>query len=230
MTKFKLPIFWLMYSIGWVIYQGTFRTRYVGDVKRRRGPAVLPGKHRSYWDISAISIVARRYYKTFPHFEMGTFYGYPMLGRVQWMCERYGAFKVMRAKDLIRLKHGTGLKKSELMEIMKATNDEAARCRDWVLRNGRALVYFPEGGRTNELAEFKSEHEMREAIDLVNEGLDITVQPIVPVYGKRPPLLIPFIWKRPLTVHMLAPVDIRGRTVDDVFAEIRAKMAVVLNS
>jgi 1-acyl-sn-glycerol-3-phosphate acyltransferase len=144
MTKFSLFYFWLLYGCGRVTFAATFRTRWHGDLRRRTAPALIVGKHFSYWDISALSIAARKIFKSvFPHFEMGTFYGYPFLGRVQWLMERYGAFMVMRPKDLIRIKHGTGKSKEELTALMQRVNDDAAKARRWVLESKRALVYFP---------------------------------------------------------------------------------------
>lgn len=227
MTKFSRPIFEIMYGIGSLIRLMFWRITWKGDMSRRAGPALLVGKHASYWDITFCSIAARRIFRTFPHFEMGTFFGYPLLGRVQFLFERYGSFTVMRPKDLIRIKHATGKSKEELSKMMQEVNDAAAAARRWVLESGRAMVYYPEGGRSSKMQSFRSKHEMQEAIDFVNTGRHAVIFPIVMIYDPAPRVRIPFLIRRNVTVHILEPIDVKGRTADDVLDEIHKKMSVI---
>lgn len=224
MTKFSRPVWWFYYLFGLFTKFCVFKPTYVGDLSKRPGPALIVGKHASYWDIYFGTIVVRKIFKVYPHFEMGTFFGYPMLSKLQASFERYGAFPVMRPKDLIRIKHATGKSKEELVELMEKTNGEAAEARRWVLRNKRALVYYPEGGRASRLKDFRSKHEMQEAIEAAAEGHEIQVIPVLCLYEKKPKIFIPLLNRRRVTVKVLPPVLIRGRGVDEVLDEIHAQM------
>lgn len=186
-----------------------------------KGPVLVIGKHVSNWDIPVLSRAIRKYIGNFPHFEMGSFHGYPILGKVIGFLKWCGGFPVMRSKDIMRLRHTSGKTKEELRALMREVNDEAAEVRRQVLREGQCMCFFPEGTRDrHKVNRLRSVHEVEEALGLIqDEGVDVRIVPIVPSYGPKPKFFIPFLRRRPVTVRMLPPLEIGDKTPREILAD-----------
>jgi hypothetical protein len=65
---------------------------------------------------------------------------------------------------------------------------------------------------------------MQEVIDFANEGREVCVLPVVTLYGPKPKPPIWFLRRRTIDMHVLAPIDVRGRSADDVLAEIKQRI------
>ncbi|MFT7620057.1 MAG: 1-acyl-sn-glycerol-3-phosphate acyltransferase [Planctomycetota bacterium] len=186
-----------------------------------RGPILVIGKHVSNWDIPVISRAVRKLVGNFPHFEMGSFHGYAVLGKVIVFLKWCGGFPVMRSKDLMRLRHTSGQSKEELRQLMRDVNEEAAEVRRQVIREGQAMCFFPEGTRDrSKVNRLRSVHEVEEALELIEkEGVNVRIVPIIPCYGRKPKPFIPFLRRRPVVVKMLPPLSTEGRSAREVLAE-----------
>lgn len=190
-------------------------------MRRERGPVVVVGKHSSYWDVPLVGICAWRMYRSIPRFEMGSFVGYPLLGRFGWLFRLLGAFPVMRAKDLLRLKRRTGRSKDELSGIMRGINQAAAQMRDGVLRDDGVFCFFPEGARNKEaVGRLRSRHEIEEAIELARTDATIHVQPIICEFGPKPKVCVPFIVRRQVRIKILDPIPLQSTTTDEVLKQV----------
>lgn len=190
------------YLSGYLGASCCFKLEVTGEKLAGEGPVVLMGKHVSNWDIPLSSRAVRKYIGNYPHYEMGSFHGYPVLGKITALLKWCGGFPVMRAKDLLRLKHTTGESKESLRALMKQVNDEAAETRRGVLRENQSVCFFPEGTRDkNAVNKLRSTHEVEEALTLRREeGLRVRFAVVIPCYGPKPGFFIPFIKRRPVTV------------------------------
>ena len=189
-------------------------------------PALVMAKHVNAYDIPLVADTVWRLTGEPPYFEMGTFYGYKVLGPMSGFLRKLGGFPVMRPKDVLRLRRGEGMTRDQVSTMMRDVNDRAVAMRAEILRRGHVLSFFPEGTRSaDEVLELRSRHEVEEALELVEtEGIDIHVVPIFPCFGARPRFRIPWLVRTPVTVKVLDPIPLKGRTVDDVIAEVSALM------
>ena len=219
MTHMVRPV-WLgaYYLSGYLGAACCFKVRVEGEKLDHKGPVLVLGKHVSNWDIPMTSRAIRKFVGNFPHYEMGSFHGYPILGRVITFLKWCGGFPVMRATDILRLRHTSGQSKEELRQLMARVNEQAAETRRNVLREGQTVVFFPEGTRDRKnVNKLRSIHEVEEALALrQDEGLDVRIVVIVPCYGPKPSPFIPFLRRRPVVVKMLPPINPEGKSARDI--------------
>ncbi len=168
---------------------------------------LLAGKHASAHDIVLLGVLSFRRTGRRPFFQMGSFIGYRVLGRVKPIMRWVGGFEVMRPKEVRRLAKTPGWDRSAALEHMREVNDRAESVRRAVLTEGGVLAVFPEGTRDSErVRELSSELEVRSALAIAAEGRDVVVWPVSVAMG-RPRLL-----RRPMTVDFLEPFPLRSGT------------------
>ncbi len=218
------PIFLFSYLVsGWIAATLCFRLRIEGCGRKLGGPALVLGKHASYWDIPMLARGLRCNFRgVYPWYEMASFHGYPLLGRLIWFLRLNGGFPVMRPKDLIRLKRGGISDKAELRAIMQRVNEEAAATRRRILEKGDAVCFFPEGPRDAErVLPLRSFHELEEAQSFAAEtGRPVVFLPILPCYGTKPRS---FLRRRKVILKVLDPLATDGRSATEILAEAQAR-------
>jgi 1-acyl-sn-glycerol-3-phosphate acyltransferase len=218
------PLFLICYFIsGWIAATLRFRLRIEGGGRELSGPALVLGKHASYWDIPMVARGMRTCLRgVYPWYEMASFHGYPLLGRLIWFMRLNGGFPVMRPKDLIRLKRGGITDKAELRAVMKGVNDEAAATRRRVFEKGDAVCYFPEGTRDpDRVLPLRSFHEIEEALAFAAEtGRPVVLLPVLPCYGTKPrsPL-----GRRKVIVKVLDPLETEERSAASILADAQSR-------
>lgn len=217
------PVWYLTTTIlHFIVHAALFRIRVTGH-RRAKGPAVIVGKHSSYWDVPITGILGWLMYRSIPRFEMGSFVGYALLGKLEWLFRLLGGFPVMRAKDILRLKHMTGRSREELSGIMKSVNDEARDLRREIFETQGVFCFFPEGARSKEtVGRMRSHHEIDEAIEVAREHPLLHVQPIICEFGPKPRFFVPFIVRRPVTVRILDPISLNDTTTQEVLGLVDA--------
>ncbi len=216
-----------------IVHPALFRIRVKGH-RQARGPAVIVGKHSSYWDVPITGIRGWMMYRSIPRFEMGSFVGYALLGKLEWLFRLLGGFPVMRAKDILRLKHITGGSRAEVSEVMKSVNNEAKRMRREVFESEGVFCFFPEGARNKAaVGRMRSRHEIDEAIEFAREHPTFHVQPIICEFGPSPRFRIPFLIRRTVQVVILDPIPLTNTTTQEVLeavdAGIRANWSACLD-
>ena len=224
MPSFFAPLYWLVYIVSARIgVSARFALTVRAHPEARRRPLIVAAKHTSYWDVPILSRAVRTRLRQKPYFEMGSFHGYPVIGRLRWALRACGGFEVMRGKDLMRLKASTGKSRAELRKIMEGVNDKAAGHRRVLLERGGTLCFFPEGTRNPEgVRPLKARLEIDEAVAYCTEH-DIDAW-LVPAGIRRWPLegrFIPFFRRARLVVDLGAPIALRGASVEDVLETIR---------
>lgn len=227
MARISATLWWFSYILLILLLgKARFRLRWEGDANSATPPALLLGKHCSYWDIPLISTGVKKWYRTIPFFEMGSFHGYAVLGKVRWILKLWGGFEVMRSKDLLRLKHITKKSRAELREVMNEVNAAAAKKRAAIFRSHQTMCFFPEGARDKEaVARLRSTYEVAEAIEQAKqENLAIQIRPVVPCYGPKPKFFIPYICRREVVIRLLDPIDFEGRSAEEVLDSARQAM------
>ena len=227
MLGLKPPLWWISYIISAKIgLKAVYSIRFRAIPTGIRVPVILAGKHCHYWDVPLLASVSRRCVGKSPFFEMGTFQGYPILGRVTWLLRAIGGFPVMRSKDVLRLKHQTGKSRAELSKVMREINEAAADKRREILRRGQALCFFPEGTRDPDgIGRLRARQEVDEAIAQDEaEGLGIQLVPVFPVFGPKPSFPIPFIRRTPVDVIILDPISLKGRETTELLEEVASLM------
>jgi hypothetical protein len=142
---------------------------------------------------------------------MGSFTGYRLLGPLAPLLVRLGAFRVMRPKEVLRLRARPGWDRERARARMSEVNDLAEQSRREILRRGGMIVVFPEGTRdAGAVRPLRSEHEIASAVALRAEGIETTLWPALLSYGPRR------LFRRRLEIDLLEPFALGDRTARDV--------------
>jgi len=183
------------------------------------GAVLVCAKHASAWDIPLLGTHCWRSRREIPYFQMGSFVGYPILGRVRRALRWLGGFPVMRPKEVLRLRRKWD--RTRIHRMMDEVNAEAERTRREVLRAGRALVVFPEGTRDpTRLLPLRGELEVRAAVELeAEEAVDVQVWPAVVSYGR------PGVLGRRVRLVLLEPFPVRGESVEGILRRLERAFA-----
>lgn len=179
-------------------------------------PVLVAAKHGSSWDIPAMSWQVYEHLGLRSNFQMGSFVGYPILGRIVPMLRLCGGFPVMRPKEILRLKDRQGLSKEEAMRLMADMNDEANHVRREIFEQRQALVFFPEGTRDNDTVRpVRGTHEIESAVAAAVRGIPVDIWPVLIHYG--PPK-----WRRTLTIEFMEPFAVSGLSSEAIAERIFA--------
>ena len=213
------PFLWHFFVALWMLLERValrITVRRQGPVPR--GPVLVCAKHAHWMDITALGTRVKRLRGDIPTFQMGSFTGYRLLGPLAPLLVRLGAFRVMRPKEVLRLRHRKGWNRERARERMTGINALAEQSRREILRRGGMIVVFPEGTREiGAVRPLTSEHEIASAVALRAEGVETMVWPAILSYGPRR------LFRRRLEIDILAPFPLgdRGpREVLDVLSDL----------
>lgn len=185
------------------------------------GPVVVGAKHASGFDIVVLAEWLYRLRGHPPRFQMGSFVGYRVLGRVGRVLEALGGFPVMRPKEVRRLSRMPGWDRASALRFMREINEQAEDIRRAVLREGGTLTFFPEGTRDAEnLRPLVSDLELKSALAVTREGCPVTVWAVTISFGP------PRWWRRHGALHFHEPYTLTGEeTPEEVLARIAHRFA-----
>lgn len=158
-----------------------------GDGAPAPGEAVLlAGKHASAFDIVLLGLLSRKRTRRRPFFQMGSFIGYRVFGRIRPVLRMLGGFEVMRPKEVRRLSKMSGWDRASSLAHMRRVNEDAESVRQTVLRNAGILAVFPEGTRNDEkILPLVSQLEFRSALAVARQGTRVVVWPVVVSLGRQ---------------------------------------------
>jgi 1-acyl-sn-glycerol-3-phosphate acyltransferase len=215
-----LPWFWeTIFLLSGLLVRLRLRVETVGMEKAPRGAVLIAAKHASSWDIPLVCRLARFALGRRAYFQMGSFVGYPILGRIVPFMERCGGFCVMRPKEVLRLRKREGLERDEIHARMERVNRAAEDTRRAVLEEGGVLAFFPEGSRDDtQVRPLKATNELATAVELRFAGVTSTVWPVVLSFGPKRG------WRRRrVRIDCLDPLPVTGVSPDPLSAEIERR-------
>ena len=179
---------WHLAVAGWML---TARIRLRVEVVVHGDPepgdaVLLAGKHASAFDIVLLGKLSNERIRRIPFFQMGSFIGYRVFGRIKPILHMLGGFEVMRPKEVRRLSKMPGWDRTSALEHMRQVNEGAESIRRTVLRDTGALAVFPEGTRNDEeILPLVSQLEFLSALAVAREGVRVVVWPAVFSLGPR---------------------------------------------
>lgn len=215
-----VPWFWeTIFFIAMLLVRLRLRVETHGLATAPRGPVLIAAKHASSWDIPLLSRVARRALGRRAYFQMGSFVGYRLLGRIVPFMRRCGGFCVMRPKEILRLRKREGLSRDAIHARMEEVNRAAEATRRAVLEEGGVLVFFPEGSRdATQVLPLKATHELATAVELRFSGTASTIWPVVLSFGPKRGLL-----RRRVRIDCLEPIPVAGVSPEPLGAAIERR-------
>jgi 1-acyl-sn-glycerol-3-phosphate acyltransferase len=215
------PAFWeFIYWCAKLLMRWRLRVEIHGMERNPRGPVLLAAKHGSGWDIPLLSRVAREALGRRPYFQMGSFVGYAVLGRIVPFLRWCGGFCVMRPKELRRLQRREKLGRDALHARMEQVNRAAEETRRAVLEEGGVLVFFPEGTRNDaEVLPLKATHEIATAVELRFVGVPSTIWPVMISYGPK----VGMFRRRRVRIECLEPLPVAGVSPEPLCAEVERR-------
>jgi 1-acyl-sn-glycerol-3-phosphate acyltransferase len=214
------PWFWeLVYFVAMLLVRIRLRVEILGAQTAPNGPVLMAAKHASSWDIPLLSKVAREALGRRAYFQMGSFVGYAVLGRIVPFMRMCGGFPVMRPKELRRLQRKESLDRDQLHARMERVNRAAEATRRAVLEEGGALVFFPEGTRdARRVLPLKAANEVATAVELRFDGVTSYLWPIVLSYG--PPR---GLRRRRVRIECLEPIRVGGVSPEPLCAAVEER-------
>jgi 1-acyl-sn-glycerol-3-phosphate acyltransferase len=216
-------VWWTIYCVACLfLLRIRFRIRVSGADRVPAAPVLLACKHVSAWDIPLGAYVSKEFLGRKAYFQMGSFIGYPVFGRIVPAMRACGGFSVMRPKEVLRLRKREDLDRAGIHALMDEVNGTAEATRRAVLAQGGVLVVFPEGTRDAEAVRpVRGAHEIESAI-AVAASADGAARPvIVPAtfnYGKKR------FFRRPLDVDLLEPLPVAGATAAELAARVESAL------
>jgi 1-acyl-sn-glycerol-3-phosphate acyltransferase len=220
------PALKLRWWVWYLVYAGArlslalrFRIRVRAPDALPRAPVLLAIKHVSAWDIPIATYLARRVlHGRKPYFQMGSFIGYPVFGRLVPILQGCGGFSVLRPKEVLRLRKSPEHDRARIRALMDEVNGVAEATRRAVLAQGGVIVVFPEGTRdADAVRPVRSTHEIESALAVAaampaSEGP--VVVPATLSYGARR------FFRRAVDVDVAPPLRIEGATASQIAARI----------
>lgn len=182
------PWFWHLVGALWIL---TARLRLRISLHRTGMPesgdaVLLAAKHASAFDIVLLGVLSHKRTRRKPFFQMGSFIGYRVFGRIKPCLRALGGFEVMRPKEVRRLSKMSGWDRASALGRMRQVNDDAESIRQAVLREGGILAVFPEGTRNAEsILPLVSELEVKSALAVARGGARVVVWPATVALGGR---------------------------------------------
>jgi 1-acyl-sn-glycerol-3-phosphate acyltransferase len=219
--KLRPWVWYTIYAISRTLLAIRFRIRVASTGSLPAGAVLLACKHVSAWDIPVGAFLGKRFFGRKAYFQMGSFIGYPVFGRIVPAMQACGGFSVLRPKEVLRLRKTES--RERLHELMDEVNGVAEATRQAVLEQGGVLVVFPEGTRdAAAVRPVRSTHEIESAL-AVSARSDPERRPvIVPAtfsYGRER------FFRRPLDIVLGEPIALDGRTASDLVPRIEAALA-----
>jgi 1-acyl-sn-glycerol-3-phosphate acyltransferase len=214
--KLRSWVWYTIYAISRTLLAIRFRIRVTGGENTPRGPVLLACKHVSAWDIPVGAFLGSRFFDRKAYFQMGSFIGYPVFGRIVPAMQACGGFSVLRPKEVLRLRKSES--RERLHELMDEVNGVAEATRRAVLEQGGVLVVFPEGTRdATTVRPVRSTHEIESALDVAARSAPEMRPVIVPAtlnYGRKR------FFRRALDVQLGVPIPLEGATAAGLASRI----------
>jgi 1-acyl-sn-glycerol-3-phosphate acyltransferase len=215
-------VWWTIYCIACLfLLKVRFRIRVSGAERMPASPVLLACKHVSAWDIPLGAYVSKESFGRKAYFQMGSFIGYPVFGRIVPAMRACGGFSVLRPKEVLRLRKREDLDRARIHALMDEVNGTAEATRRAVLARGGVLVVFPEGTRdAGAVRPVRSAHEIESAIAVAATAEGAARPVIVPAifnYGKKKRF-----FRTPLDVELLDPLPVAGATAAELAARVEA--------
>lgn len=181
---------WFWHLVGFV-WMFVARMKFRIRVRHHGCPdpdaaVILCGKHASAFDIVLLGVSSRQRTRRLPFFQMGSFIGYRVFGRIKPFLRALGGFEVMRPKEVRRLSKIAGWDRSKAVDHMRAVNEGAEEIRRKILGSAGILAFFPEGTRDDaRILPLVSELEVTSALAAAAAGSRVVVWPATVAMGPR---------------------------------------------
>ena len=216
-----VPWVWhLVYAFSRLLLAVPFRMRVSGAERAPKGPVLLACKHVSAWDIPIGAYLSNEFFGRKAYFQMGSFIGYPVFGRIVPVLRACGGFSVLRPKEVLRLRKTVD--RERIHALMDEVNGVAEATRQAVLESGGVLVVFPEGTRdAGEVRPVRSHREIESALTVEARGHGDARPVIVPAafnYGPKR------FFRRRLDVEIGEPIPLDGATATEIAARVEATL------
>jgi 1-acyl-sn-glycerol-3-phosphate acyltransferase len=215
-----VPWVWhLVYAFSRLLLAVRFKMRVSGAERAPKGAVLLACKHVSAWDIPIGAYLSNEFLARKAYFQMGSFIGYPVFGRIVPVLRACGGFSVLRPKEVLRLRKTVD--RERIHALMDEVNGVAEATRQAVLERGGVLVVFPEGTRdAGEVRPVRSHHEIESAlaVEARGQGAPPVIVPAAFNYGPKRFL------RRPLDVEIGEPIPLDGATASEIAARVESTL------
>ena len=182
------PWFWELVGRSWLLLARIkFRVRVRWHGQPELGASVIIcAKHASAFDIALLGVLSKGRTKRRPYFQMGSFIGYRVFGRIRPFMRALGGFEVMRPKEARTLTRMPGWDRRAALEHMRDVNAGAEEIRRELLMSERVLAFFPEGTRDDaQILPLVSKLELNSALAAAATGARVIAWPVTVAMGEK---------------------------------------------